>query len=198
MLRIIIPSISLVFVINCADMAEVPENGSKDANAPVDVRSPAKIDAVLPPDGTNDPLARAGRIRCGNNTCNSETELCVVCDHGDSRDVHCLERQGNDIYEQARLASEAHECNQFQSLFIACDDSNDCPEDSVCRFVSGETGYADCTEAGPDHYGNACSTTNDCSPGAPLCDEYDPFGYFSPHKDLLGWVPTACHDSAVQ
>lgn len=173
----------------CALLDAGPE---LDAGARVDAGP--ELDAS--PDGALDGGTDAGAdggigpvtgVPCGAMTCGAGT-YCAACEHSaDVRDAHCLPSATDGwVFNTAG----AHECG-FPSVFAECDGHEDCESGELCTFTGGEWGFGQCW-ARDDAFGAiACREDSDCEAGV-RCGEVDPYGYFSPLFDVLGWRPTAC------
>jgi hypothetical protein len=126
--------------------------------------------------------------------CDGSTEFCLGCDHGTNLDVHCLERSFETVFGEFSQAFD-HGCTGA-TLLIGCDSADDCGNDGECVFTGGEAGFADCREPNEFSLGVACENDQVCSGDAPTCGPYDPFDYFGPYQEVLGWLPQACTSPA--
>ena len=140
--------------------------------------------------GTGAPRPPTGVVPCGRQACEIANEFCLACDHGDQLDAHCLARSSDVLYEELGREFE-HGCTAGVSLFIECDENTDCGPQAVCRFVSGDFGFAFCDTARAGTDGQACEDDSDCDL-AMSCGAHDPIGYFGQYAAVLGWTPQAC------
>lgn len=158
------------------------------------------IDAAGPVDAGVDtgPIEPTSGVPCGGVSCESPIAVCVICPHEDFTDTHCLPADFEEEGWPFRTAMESHPFCGFPGLFIQCDGPEDCSrEDQECVFNGGEWGYAQCMNPTDGAFGIACRSDSDCEPGA-RCGEIDPFGYFSPYFEQLGWRPYACGGASAQ
>ncbi len=132
-----------------------------------------------------------GTVPCGEEVCDLATEFCLGCSHPEGLDAHCLERTSDSLYDELGRDFR-HGCTDGVNLFLECDDTEDCAEDELCRFVSGDFAFAVCEVGEGNTFGTACDDETQCSLEAPTCGPHDPLGYFTPFARVLGWTPQAC------
>ncbi len=168
----------------CAAVSVCPDAGVVDAIAPASDAGPPPRPAGPEGDGAG----------CGDTYCEPGTEFCLACERRDAeggegvRDAQCIPVEDPD--NPFSTAFGEHGCG-FPSVMAMCDGPEDCAEHEVCLFSGGEFGYAQCWAAEESWGPVACRSDDDCEAGE-RCGEIDPFGYFSPLYDVLGWRPYAC------
>jgi len=123
-------------------------------------------------DGMGGAMPGAEGVRCGDERCDPETEVCVagvIVDQG----VSCAPRGDPGC--------------SGGCLVAGCDGNEDCALGESCLYSLGENQYLSCSMV--TGYGALCSDASDCPEAFPACNDI-----FSDEAllDLLGWRPRAC------
>jgi hypothetical protein len=123
-------------------------------------------------DGMGGAMPGAEGVRCGDERCDPETEVCVagvLVDQG----VSCAPRGDPGC--------------SGGCLVAGCDGEEDCALGESCLYSLGENQYLSCSMV--TGYGALCSDASDCPEAFPACNDI----YLDEALlELLGWQPRAC------